>query len=189
MCEWERERCSFSLLFLCVQSLAILSVVMVWWKRESSVTVATKTSVKTTVALVQIQGMAKSANLDPAKSAGKILWWTVDCGISEHRTQLWTGQHLFDFWLHGFHCFYAVPAKAHVAQENVLSRPIMRCADQILSVPMRAGVVEILLYVLPHSQRRISPFVIKIHKFASMGYAHIIGFVSCFPALWVCIIS
>lgn len=69
----ERERCSFSLLFLCVQSLAILSVVMVWWKRESSVTVATKTSVKTTVALVQIQGMAKSANLDPAKSAGKIL--------------------------------------------------------------------------------------------------------------------
>lgn len=116
-----------------MSSLAILSVVMVWWKRESSVTVATKTSVKTTVALVQIQGMAKSANLDPAKSA--------------------------------------VPAKAHVAQQNVLSRPIMRCADQILSVPMRAGVVEILLYVLPHSQRRISPFVIKIHKFASMGPA------------------
>lgn len=77
-----------------------------------------------------------------------------------------------------FHFLYAVPAKVLAAHRNVLSRPLMMCADRCLSVPWRASAMDLLLCVLPLNQSPISPLAIKIHKFASMGYANVIGCVS-----------
>lgn len=64
--------------FLCVfvQSLASPSVVMVWWRQGSSVTVVTVTSVKTSAATTPTRPTATSANSSPAKSAGK--WPIMD---------------------------------------------------------------------------------------------------------------
>lgn len=62
----------FTLVCLCVQSPASLSVVMDLWKMERSVTAATVISVKTPAATVPMKGRARSVNSNLAKYAGQM---------------------------------------------------------------------------------------------------------------------
>lgn len=162
------------LLCLLVQSLASLSVVMVLWNLEKSVTAAMLISAMTPAATTPTKGRARSANSNPAKSAGQICQTgAVLCFVKCYRAPSIDIRLAccltFDFLLI-CHFYSTVPAKAHAAHPCALLRAQMRNADWSQSVPKRACATELPLCVLPQSQRKTSPHAIQKHKSASVGY-------------------
>lgn len=174
----------FMLLCLCVQSLASLSVVMVSWNLERSVTAAMLISAMTPAATTPMKGRTRSANSNPAKCAGQI----CRAGLSRRSPVLRVTEHqvLFSAWLvlwlllSFWSVFFSstVPAKARVAHPCALLRAQMINADWSPSVPKRACATESPLCVLPQNQRKTSPRAIQKHKSASVGYVGF-GFPFC----------
>lgn len=160
-------------MLLCVwlQSLASLSVEMDWWKQENSVTVATATSVKTPAAIAPMKQRAKDADSNLEKSAGQIYMPLHDvlC-IEEWFSIKDTVKGFLEIWLHKFHTFSTVPAKALVAHQSVHSRAVRQSADKSLIVLKKALATGPQLCVLPQNQRKTSPPAIQRHKSASTGY-------------------
>ena len=156
------------LLCLCVQSLASLSVATDSWKMENSVTVATATSVKTPAAITPMKRMAKSVNSNLAKSAGQ-MWWAFLFFLYSAVLCCSPLKVLRHVWLQLCQFLSTVQAKAHVAQQGVLSKIQMTSADWSPNVLRRARATEPRLCVLPRNQRQTSHLAIPKHKSASVG--------------------
>lgn len=65
---------------------------------------------------------------------------------------------------------FVVPAKAHVALDNVHLKVQVTGAGWSLNVPKKGCAMEPHLCVLPRNQKQTSPCAIQKHKSASMVY-------------------